>query len=69
MTVELFQQFPALGEKPLKRLGLSGPAFHRAEASVLMRGLAEVRLIGLRVLKRQNELTAECNDWTLCVTT
>ena len=65
VTVELFQQSPALGEKPLKRLGLPGPAFHRAKASVLIRGLAEVRLIGIKVLGRLNKLTAECNDWTL----
>jgi hypothetical protein len=37
---ELFQQFADPGEKPLKRLDLRGPGFHRAEAMVLMKGFA-----------------------------
>jgi hypothetical protein len=50
VVFELFQQFAASGEKPLKRLDIRGPALHRAEATVLMRGLAEVRHIGATVL-------------------
>ena len=37
MGFELFQQFAARGEKPLKRLDDGGPAYHRAKAKVLMR--------------------------------
>ena len=44
---ELFQQFAAPGEKPLKRLDLRGPAFHRAKAPVLMRGLRKFDISGL----------------------
>ena len=33
---ELFQQFAARGEKPLKRLDDSSPAHHGAKAPVLM---------------------------------
>jgi hypothetical protein len=40
--VELFQQFAVQGEKPLKRLDDGGPAFHRAEATVLMSACARV---------------------------
>jgi hypothetical protein len=59
---ELFQQFAALGEKPLKRFDLRSPAFHRAEVTVLMRRLAEDRHIGAMMLERVSELTAEGND-------
>jgi hypothetical protein len=66
---ELFQQFVALGEKPLKRLDLRSPAYHRAEATVLMRGLAEVLHIGAKVLEQLDELIAKRNDEILCETT
>jgi len=38
VRAELFQQFAARCEKPLKRLALRCRACHRAEATVLMRG-------------------------------
>src|SRR6478672_4750893 len=38
-----FQQFVTLGGKPLKRLGGSPALWHRAKATVLMRGGSEVR--------------------------
>ena len=63
MGFELFQQFVPPGEKPLKRLDLRGPSFHRAEAAVLMRGLVEGRHIGARVLERLSGLTVEGNDY------
>jgi hypothetical protein len=39
---ELFQQFTALEKKPLKRLGHRSSVYHRAEATVLMRGVSKV---------------------------
>jgi hypothetical protein len=53
----------------LKRLDLRSPAYHRAEATVLMRWLAEVRQIEPVMLERLSELTAERNDEILCETT
>ena len=41
--LELFQQFPAGGEKPLKRLNPRHSDYHRAKATVLMRASVELR--------------------------
>jgi len=40
---KLFQQFARLAGKPLKRLGSRCGAYHRAEATVLMKGLIDLR--------------------------